>query len=165
MVCFHDASLLGHSSITGWVVYDILMKTAWPRRWRLYSLPNCQELFNQLHTITSRKIWILSKSAMTTAYFSWSCSSWKFFLCGLFNDAYSWNYILLNGRMDSEGQKSLHVIHLGWWAWKENSTIHAFCVLCGCCWWLGRNALHESCHTGSTSKFIWQCAEHFKTNC
>jgi hypothetical protein len=88
----------------------------------------------------------------------------KNFLCGLFNDAYGWNYIVLNCRLDSEGQKSVHVILLGRWARKENSAIHTFYVLCGCSWWLGRNALHEACHNGKTFKFIWQCAEHFKTN-
>jgi hypothetical protein len=114
--------------------------------------------------ITSWKLWILSKSAITTANFCWFCSSWKLFLCSLFNDTYSWNCMLLNGRMDSDGQKCHQLIHFGWWTWKENSVTHPFYVLYECCWWLGRNTLHEACQTGSPFKFIWQCIEHFKTN-
>jgi hypothetical protein len=162
--CFHDSSLLGYGTVTGWVFSDILIKTAWPRRQRHCSLPKYQELLTQQHTISSRKLWILSKSAVTTAQFCWSWSAWKLFLCGLFNDTYSWNYILLNGWMDSEGQKCHQLIHLAWWTWKENSVTHAFYVLYECCWWLGRNALNEACQTGSPFKFFWQCIEHFKTN-
>jgi len=158
MFCFHDSSLLGYGSVTGRVFSDILMKTVWPRRCRLYSLPNCQKLFNQLHTITSWEVWIQSKAAVTTAYFSWTCSSINFFyLVYLMMPIAETVYCWMIGW-------TVKVRNLFIWYILVGGHEKRIVLLCGCCWWLGRNALHEAGHTGSPFKFIWQCVEHFKTN-